>query len=117
MAVSNKPVVWLPFAAGGMLAALLLPAVMLVLLLDGFGVLAPGALAHARVLAFVAHPLAAVALFASIVLIVWHAAHRLRMTAQDLGVRAPGPRRRLARACYLLAAIGTVMAAGALLAL
>jgi len=31
MSISNKPLLWLPFAGGGMLAALLLPALMLVL--------------------------------------------------------------------------------------
>jgi len=50
-----------------------------------------------------------VALFAVIGLAFWHAAHRLRMTAQDLGVRAPGPRRVLAWTCYLLAAAGTLV--------
>lgn len=117
MARSNKPLIWLPFAAGGMLAALLLPAAMLVLLADGFGLLAPAALEQARVVAFVSQPLVAVALFAAITLVLWHAAHRLRMTVQDLGVRAEHPRRWLARACYLLAALATLALAAVLLAI
>ncbi|PIV32400.1 MAG: fumarate reductase subunit D, partial [Lysobacterales bacterium CG02_land_8_20_14_3_00_62_12] len=49
MSISNKPLLWLPFAGGGMLAALLLPALMLVLLLDSLGMLSTAALAHERV--------------------------------------------------------------------
>lgn len=117
MAISNKPLVWLPFAAGGMIAALLLPAVMLVVLADSLGLLAPEALGHARVHAFAAHPLAVLALFGAIAAVLWHAAHRLRMTAQDLGVRAATPRRWLARGCYLMAALATLGLAAVLLGL
>lgn len=117
MAVANKPIIWLPFAAGGMLAALFIPVLMLVLLLGSLGLLAPDALDHARVLGFVAHPLIAIALFAVLTLVMWHAAHRFRMTVQDLGVREHGPRRVLAFLCYLLATIGTLALAAALIAL
>jgi fumarate reductase subunit D len=117
MAVSNKPLIWLPFAAGGMLAALLVPVLMLVLLLGSLGLLGAGALDHARILAFVAHPLVALALFGVLTLTLWHAAHRFRMTVQDLGVREHGGRRVLAWVSYLLATIGTVALAAALIAL
>lgn len=117
MARSNKPLIWLPFAAGGMLAALVMPVVALVLLLDALGVLPVAALDHARLAAFAGHPLTRLAVFAVIGLTFWHAAHRLRMTAQDLGVRARGARRVLAWTCYLLAAAGTLALAIALLAL
>jgi fumarate reductase subunit D len=117
MAISNKPLVWLPFAAGGMIAALLLPAVMLVVLADSLGLLAPEALGHGRVHAFASHPLAALVLFGTIAAVLWHAAHRLRMTAQDLGVRGAGARRWLARGCYLLAALATLGLAAVLVGL
>ena len=117
MAVANKPLIWLPFAAGGMLAALLLPALILVLMLGSSGLLGSGALAHARVHDFVAHPLVAIALFSVLALVLWHVAHRLRMTVQDLGVRRHGPRRVLAWCCYLLASAGTVALAAALVLL
>jgi fumarate reductase subunit D len=117
MAVSNKPLIWLPFAAGGMLAALLLPALMLLVLLDGLDLVPAAVLAHDRVHALVAQPLVAVAVFAVLALVLWHAAHRLRMTVQDLGVRNPAPRRWLARACYLLATLGTIALALVLLML
>ena len=117
MAMSNKPLVWLPFAAGGMLAALLMPALMLALLAGSLGWFDPAALGHERVLAVVSHPLVATGLFVVLSLVLWHAAHRLRMTVQDLGVRTPRPRRWLARVCYLLAALGTLALAVVLLRL
>jgi len=117
MSISNKPLLWLPFAAGGMLAALLVPALMLVFLLDSLHVLASADLAYARVLAFASHPLVRIALFGSIALLLWHAAHRLRMTLQDLGVRTAGPRQWSARLCYGAASVGTLALAWAVLAL
>lgn len=117
MSISNKPLLWLPFAAGGMLAALLVPAVMLVFLLDSLHVLASADLAHARVLAFAGHPLARIALFGIVALLLWHAAHRLRMTLQDLGVRTPGARHLSARLCYGAATVGTVALGWAVLGL
>lgn len=117
MAMSNKPLIWLPFAAGGMLAALLMPALMLALLAGSLGWFEPAALGHERVLAAVSHPLVAIGLLVVLTLVLWHAAHRLRMTAQDLGVRTPQPRRWLAWVCYLLAALGTLALAVVLLSL
>lgn len=117
MARSNKPLVWLPFAAGGMFTALLVPALTLVLLLDALGLWPTAALAQPRLLAFAANPIAGLALFALIGLGFWHAAHRLRMTAHDLGVRAAGARRGLAWGCYLAAAAATAVLAYALLRL
>lgn len=117
MARSNKPLVWLPFAAGGMLTALLVPALTLLLLLDALGLWPAGALAQPRLLAFAGNPVAKLALFALVGLGFWHATHRLRMTAQDLGVRASAARRWLAWICYLAAAAGTAVLAYALLRL
>lgn len=117
MARSNKPLVWLPFATGGMFAALLVPALALVLLVDALGLWPAAALAQPRLLAFAANPIAGLGLFVLVGFAFWHAAHRLRMTAQDLGVRAAGARRWLARGCYLAAAAGTVTLAYALLRL
>lgn len=103
MAMSNKPLIWLPFAAGGMLSALLLPSLITLTLLAGLGVLPAEGLSFERIRRFAEHPVGALALLVIIGLILWHAAHRLRMTLQDLGVRAAGSRRILAWACYLAA--------------
>jgi fumarate reductase subunit D len=83
MARSNKPILWLPFAAGGLVAALIVPALILIT-----GVLIPLGLLglpYERMLAFAHNPIGKVILLGIIVLTAWHAAHRLRMTAHDLG--------------------------------
>ena len=115
MATSNKPLVWAVFAAGGTLAAFVLPAIIFSLTLG----VAPGwipleALAYERAVAGLQSPLAKLAAFAVTVLILWHAAHRLRITAHDLGIYADGP---VMLICYGIATAGTVTAFVALLGL
>ncbi|MFW6061992.1 MAG: fumarate reductase subunit FrdD [Planctomycetota bacterium] len=109
MAKSNKPLIWLPFAAGGTIAAFLLPAMALVTLLAALGLLPDQAFAFERMRALVDHPLGKLGLLVVLALPLWHAAHRLRMTLQDLGVREPGPRRLVARLCYTAGAVVTVL--------
>ena len=87
MAISNKPIVWGPFAAGGTLTAFLTPALILLTLLAALGH-APELLAYDRLHAFLGHWLAKVALAGVVFLSLWSAAHRLRITCYDLGVRA-----------------------------
>src|SRR3546814_10247252 len=87
MSLSNKPILWLPFAAGGMLAALLVPALMLVFVLDALQLVPAANLDYQRVYAFVGNPLVRIVLFGVIAMLLWHAAHRLRMTVQDIGAR------------------------------
>lgn len=109
MARSNKPVIWLPFAAGGTIAAFVLPAVMLAVLLATFGLLPEQSFAFDRIRTFTDHLLVKPALFLVLALPLWHAAHRLRMTLQDLGVRSQWTRRLSARLCYIGAAIVTLV--------
>ena len=87
MARSNKPIVWGPFAAGGTLTAFLTPALVLVTLLAALGY-APGLLDYERLHAFAAHGLVKVAIAGVVFLSLWSAAHRLRITCYDLGIRA-----------------------------
>lgn len=87
MAKSNKPIVWGPFAAGGTLTAFLTPALMVLTLLAALGQV-PEALSYERLHAFGANWLGKAALAATIGLSLWSAAHRLRITAYDLGLRA-----------------------------
>lgn len=110
MAKSNKPVIWLPFAAGGTVAAFVLPVMMLLTLLVAAGVGAfEEAFTYQRMQAFAGHWLGKLVLFIVLVLPLWHAAHRLRMTLQDLGVRRPGTRALVARVCYAGAAVATLI--------
>ncbi|TVQ34072.1 MAG: fumarate reductase subunit D [Geminicoccaceae bacterium] len=81
---SHKPLVWLPFAAGGMFAALFLPVVILVTT----GLILPGATTFEAAHGFASHWLGKLVLFGFVLLPVWHAAHRLRVTAYDFGIRA-----------------------------
>ena len=87
MAISNKPLVWGPFAAGGTLTAFLTPALILLTLLAGLGH-APDLLAYERLHAFAGHWFVKVAIAGVVFLSLWSAAHRLRITCYDLGVRA-----------------------------
>jgi len=89
MARSHKPIVWGLFAAGGTVAAFMLPVL---LLLSGIGItfgLLPGDfLSYDNVRGMLQHPLIRLLTFGVLFLIVWHAAHRLRITMHDFGIRA-----------------------------
>lgn len=113
MAASNKPIVWGLFAAGGTVAALVVPALALLTLLAALGA-TPDLLAYERLRAFAAGLAAQLGLFAVICLCLWHAAHRLRITLHDFGLRSDGA---VALIVYLTAAVGTGAAAVILLSL
>ena len=84
MARSNKPILWLPFAAGGLVAALITPILIFIT-----GVLVPAGfidLSYKKVVAFAHNPASKLILLGLVALPTWHAAHRLRMTAHDLGL-------------------------------
>lgn len=87
MAVSNKPIVWGPFAAGGTLTAFITPALIVLTLLAAVGH-APDVLAYDRLHAFAGHWLVKLALAGTVFLSLWSTAHRLRITCYDLGIRA-----------------------------
>jgi len=106
MAKSNKPIVWGPFAAGGTLTALLTPALVLLTLLAALGH-APDLLTYERLHAFAGYWLVKLALVGVVFLSLWSAAHRLRITCYDLGVRAD---MLVATVVYAIAGIGTVAA-------
>jgi fumarate reductase subunit D len=112
MARSNKPLLWLPFAAGGLVAALIIPVLILLT-----GLLVPLGLVqlpYDKVLVLAHNPIGKLILFGTIALSVWHAAHRLRMTAHDLGLGG-GP--VVKTICYGAAGVLIFASAAALLAL
>jgi len=111
MAKSNKPVVWGLFAAGGTVTAFVFPALVLLTLLPAVGHM-PAILSYDNLHALAAHWLGKAALFALIVLSLWHAAHRLRVTLHDVGLRADVI---VAATVYLVAATGSALAAWYLL--
>ena len=102
MARSHKPLVWLPFAAGGMFAAFVTPIVILLTT----GLIFPSGLDYERAHAFAANWIGKLILLGVILLPLWHAAHRLRITVHDFGIRADGP---ISWICYVGAAIATIV--------
>jgi fumarate reductase subunit D len=107
MAKSNKPIVWGLFAAGGTVTAFLTPVMIFVTALAvPLGIMDPEALAYDRVHAFLDNGFWKLVMFAFISLSLWHAAHRLRITAHDFGLRSDGA---VATIVYALAAVGTIV--------
>ncbi len=101
---SAKAIPWLLFAAGGTTAAFLLPVMVFVTGLGPLGVF-EGAFTYETMSAFFANWIVKLIVFGILTLIMWHAAHRLRVCAHDFGIRADTP---VAAVLYGLAAIGTV---------
>jgi len=108
MARSHKPIVWSLFAAGGTFAAFVTPVMIIVTGLGvSFGLFSAEALSYERMLGLVRHPVGKAVAFLVVFLPAWHAAHRLRITAHDFGIRADG---FVAVICYGLAGLATVAA-------
>lgn len=107
MAKSNKPIVWGPFAAGGTLTAFLTPVLVLLSLLAALGY-TPEVLTYERLHAFATYWIVKLVIVGVVFLSLWSAAHRLRITCYDLGVRADT---LVATVVYAIAGIGTVAAA------
>jgi fumarate reductase subunit D len=107
MARSHKPIVWGLFAAGGTVAAFILPVI---LILSGpaivFGLLPADYLAYDHIRGLLEHPLSRLMAFGVLSLIVWHAAHRLRITMHDFGIRADT---FVAVFFYCIAAVSTIV--------
>jgi len=107
MAIAKKSVVWGLFAAGGTVTAFLFPALIALFLLVATGNV-PDGLQFETFHAFAAGWFGKIVLFFVISFSLWHASHRLRVVFHDFGVRQD---KFIARAVYLVAAIGTVLTA------
>lgn len=102
-----EPLVWLLFSAGGVLAAVFLPILVLL-----FGLAFPlgwlDAPDHEHLLAVISHPVTLVVLLGLFVLLLVHSAHRFRYTLYDgLQIKA---KRTVAVLCYGTAIVGSVAA-------
>ena len=100
------PIVWLMFSAGGVLAAVFLPILVLL-----FGLAVPLGwldLDYAHLRAVVGHPLTFVVLLGLFVLMLVHSAHRFRYTLYD-GLQIKN-KRTVAVLCYGAAVVGSVAA-------
>ena len=87
---SHEPIFWSLFGAGGVLSALIAPALILITgVLTPIGLWMPQqALGYERVLGFAQHPLGKLLLLAVISLFLFHAVHRIYHGLHDLGVHA-----------------------------
>lgn len=105
---SPEPLVWLLFSAGGMVAALFLPVLVLL-----FGVAFPlgwlDAPDYAQLSTVVRHPITLLVLLGLCVLALFHWAHRFRYTLYD-GLQLKRARALIAVACYGGAVLGSIAA-------
>ena len=111
---SIAPLFWLPFGAGGMLAALIGPALVMITGLmapTGIG-LSPEYMSFARARAFAHHPLGKLILFGVIALFLWHGTERIYLTLRDMHA---GSRHVLAWLCYGMAGVLSAVAVGELI--
>lgn len=105
MAKSNKPIFWGLFAAGGTVTAFVTPALVLVTLFAAFGA-GMDMFTYESIHAFAGWWLGKLIIFGVILVSLWHAAHRLRVTVHDFGVRADT---LVAYVVYGIAGLGTLM--------
>jgi len=110
MAKSNEPIWWSLFSAGGVVAAFLVPVLILITgIAWPLGLLPGDALQFAKMQALLSHPLTRVFCFVLISLPLFHWAHRFRFTLVDLGLKSIHT--LIAVLCYGAAIVGTIAAA------
>ncbi|MDH5628880.1 MAG: fumarate reductase subunit D [Gammaproteobacteria bacterium] len=104
---SNKPIIWSLFAAGGTVTALLFPALILLFALAvPFGLLPAELFSYDRIQGMLDNTFIKLIVFALLFLSIWHAAHRMRITAHDFGIRADG---FIAFLFYSIALLATIL--------
>jgi fumarate reductase subunit D len=109
MAKSNEPMVWALFSAGGMIAAMVTPVLILITgIAIPLGIVGADAIDFGRAQAFAAHPIGKLILLVLVVLPLWHGAHRFRFALIDLGFH--GAKTALGVLCYGFALICSVLA-------
>ncbi|MYH41766.1 MAG: fumarate reductase subunit D [Chloroflexi bacterium] len=105
MRPSNEPFFWAIFSAGGMIVAFLLPVLVIIT-----GFLVPAEVVEFRQLDnLFGNWLVRLVVFGVAFFSFFHAAHRIRHTLKDVGLRRIAT--PLAVVCYLAALAGTVWAA------
>src|SRR5262249_518648 len=103
-----EPLLWLLFSAGGVVGALLVPALG-VLCGRAFPLGRLRGASHADLLALLGHPATRMALFLLCVLALFHWAHRFRYTLYD-GLQIKHLNEVINTFCYGGAIVGTVLA-------
>jgi len=112
---SPEPLLWMLFSSGGMVAALMLPILLLL-----FGIAFPldwlTPPTHAHLSAVLRNPLTRLVLFGLSALALFHWAHRFRYTLYD-GLQLKRYAVPIVVLCYGGAVVGSVIAAALLLTL
>jgi len=86
---SNEPIFWSLFGAGGVVAALSVPALVFVTgLAVPLGLLSPEALSYERMNALVDSLFGGLCVFIVISLLLWHAMLRINHSLHDFGIHA-----------------------------
>ncbi len=103
-----EPLLWLLFSAGGVVAALLIPVLLLL-----FGVAFPldwlSPPGHEHMLTVLGNPLSQVTIFVSCTLLLFHSAHRVRFTLYD-GLQIKHLNELIVLVVYGAVLVGTVAA-------
>ena len=106
----SEPFWWGMFSLGGVVAALLVP---IHIFIDGLavplGLIDPERLGYERMRALLTNPLVKIYLFLLVILPLYHAAHRIRFSLYELGIREF--RLSMDVLCYGGALVGTAAAA------
>jgi fumarate reductase subunit D len=105
--VTLEPLLWLLFSAGGVVAALVIPVLLLL-----FGLAFPLGLSppsHEHMLAVLGHPLSRVTILVSCTLLLFHSAHRVRFTLYD-GLQIKHLNELIVLLVYGAVLLGTVVA-------
>lgn len=110
MSKSNEPIFWSLFAAGGVVAALFIPILILITgIVIPFALVGDEPFTYGRIQGAVSHPVIKLLLFVLIALPLFHWAHRFRFVLIDLGLhKARSP---IAVLCYGTAIVGTILTA------
>ena len=114
MAKSNEPIWWSLFSAGGMIAAMVFPVLIIITgILVPFGLAGDDPLNFEKIHSAASHPFIKLILFVIISLPLFHWAHRFKFTLVDVGMKSVST--LISIVCYGGAIAGTIVAAIALL--
>ena len=114
MAKSNEPIWWSLFSAGGMIAAIVFPILIIITgIIVPFGLVSDNPLNFERIHSAVSNPIIKLVLFFIISLPLFHWAHRFRFTLVDIGLKAVST--LISIICYGGAICATIIAATLLL--
>jgi len=110
MSKSYDPIFWSLFAAGGVIAAMFIPILIVFTgLVIPFALVGEEPFVYERIQGAVSHPVIRIFIFALIALPLFHFAHRFRSILSDIGLM--DIRFIISVFCYGSAIVGTVITA------